>query len=245
MTGVPGIRGVDVSSWQHPRGEEIDWHAVADAGYRFAIVKATQGVGYVNPWLARDLDDAFAAGLFLGAYHFFEAGVDAAEQARFMVHALMGRHLEVHAWLDYEVPVTNGFAAAAEVRTFLDAARDGRPGTGLYVDGYTHGVLAEAHLEFPLVWFADPSGAAPPAGAAMVQTSWGEAVAGVPDGCDVDELRRVRGINLPTVPKPPARACDVTAVQRAVRDATDPAEPSEVSERSGSADRPSGAEAAV
>ena len=75
MSGA--VKGVDVSSWQHPGQAEIDWHAVADDGYTFALVKATQGTNYVNNWLSRDLDDARSAGLLLGAYHYLEANVTA------------------------------------------------------------------------------------------------------------------------------------------------------------------------
>ena len=96
-------KGVDVSTWNHADNEPIDWHKVAQAGYTFAIIKATQGDGYVNPWLRRDYDDAFAAGLLVGAYHFYDASVEATKQAEHFVGCLIGMKLEIHAWLDLEV----------------------------------------------------------------------------------------------------------------------------------------------
>ena len=51
--------GPDVSSYQHPHptsahphGQPINWVAVKNAGKDFAIVKATEGTGYVNPYFA-------------------------------------------------------------------------------------------------------------------------------------------------------------------------------------------------
>ena len=38
------MKGIDVSSNQHPANKPIDWFAVADAGYGFAIVKALAAV---------------------------------------------------------------------------------------------------------------------------------------------------------------------------------------------------------
>jgi hypothetical protein len=60
------LEGVDVSNWQG----NIDWNKVAGAGKRFAFVKATEGVDYVDPFYSQNHDEALAAGLGLGAYHF-------------------------------------------------------------------------------------------------------------------------------------------------------------------------------
>src|SRR5689334_20011263 len=38
-----GALGVDVADHQHPHGAAIDWSQVADAGYKFAFIKATEG----------------------------------------------------------------------------------------------------------------------------------------------------------------------------------------------------------
>lgn len=57
--------GVDVSE----RHGEVDWEAVADAGYRFAAVKATEGTVVANPRFTGQFDGAHAAGLVRGAYH--------------------------------------------------------------------------------------------------------------------------------------------------------------------------------
>lgn len=66
------IHGIDVSAYQQPpfTVARIDWPAVAASGKRFAIIKATEGSRYVNPHFARDRDQARAAGLITGGYHF-------------------------------------------------------------------------------------------------------------------------------------------------------------------------------
>src|SRR4051812_44288131 len=64
------IDGPDVASYQHPYGQRIAWHKVKASGHEFAIVKATEGGYYRNPWFRRDYRGARAAGLARGAYHF-------------------------------------------------------------------------------------------------------------------------------------------------------------------------------
>lgn len=73
--------GVDVSLWQHPGGNPIDWQQVRLAGNSFAIVKATEGLGYVNPHFAEDSAAAAEAGLIVGSYHMGRAHESAALQA--------------------------------------------------------------------------------------------------------------------------------------------------------------------
>lgn len=60
------IPGIDVSSYQ----VDTDWRTVARCGQQFAFIKATEGVGYVNPQFARDRQGATDAGLAVGFYHF-------------------------------------------------------------------------------------------------------------------------------------------------------------------------------
>lgn len=72
MTDVPVIGKpapfiVDVSSNQvHP----IDWIAVKEAGCVGVIVKATQGLHYVNPFFEEDVKSCVALSLPVMAYHF-------------------------------------------------------------------------------------------------------------------------------------------------------------------------------
>jgi GH25 family lysozyme M1 (1,4-beta-N-acetylmuramidase) len=64
--GAGPRHGDDVSSHQGT----VDWGAVAAAGAAFAYAKATEGTGYVNPFLHGQYNGAKGAGLYAGAYHF-------------------------------------------------------------------------------------------------------------------------------------------------------------------------------
>ena len=60
------LPGIDVSHHQNA----IDWAQVAGSGIRFAIAKASEGTGYVDPLFSTNRADAMAAGITFGAYHF-------------------------------------------------------------------------------------------------------------------------------------------------------------------------------
>ncbi|HKN63607.1 MAG TPA: GH25 family lysozyme [Gaiellaceae bacterium] len=59
-------KGVDVSSWNGA----INWSKVADAGYRFAFSKATEGTSYNDKNFTTNRNGSEGAGLSFGAYHF-------------------------------------------------------------------------------------------------------------------------------------------------------------------------------
>ena len=79
------IEGIDVSNHQG----HIDWAAVADAGKAFAFMKATEGLGFIDPFLALNWSQSKEHGLCRGAYHFArpELGSGAA-QAEFFLSTL-------------------------------------------------------------------------------------------------------------------------------------------------------------
>jgi len=67
------INGIDVSKWQ----SEVKWDQVASdrPDIRFAIVKASEGVGYTDPRFSENWEGAKQAGLIRGAYHFARVSV--------------------------------------------------------------------------------------------------------------------------------------------------------------------------
>src|SRR5260370_38115555 len=75
MANTPGTAtaapsGPDVSSWQHVDGRFIDWFAGRRAGHDFAMVKATEGLNYVNPFFLQDSVLMRTAGIARGTYHY-------------------------------------------------------------------------------------------------------------------------------------------------------------------------------
>ncbi|QIM21583.1 lysozyme M1 (1,4-beta-N-acetylmuramidase) [Phycicoccus sp. HDW14] len=69
--------GVDVSAHQG----DIDWAAVAGDGIDAAYVKASEGATFADDRFAANWAGARAAGLEVGAYHFFTLCKDGDEQA--------------------------------------------------------------------------------------------------------------------------------------------------------------------
>ncbi|MGC0366693.1 lysozyme [Rhodococcus sp. 27YEA15] len=79
--------GPDVSSWQHVDGTGIDWAQVRASGHQFAMVKATEGLGYVNPYFVQDCLLMRAAGVSRGAYHY--ADVRQSPEAQAALYSLV------------------------------------------------------------------------------------------------------------------------------------------------------------
>ena len=71
------VRGVDVSHYQG----KIDWPRIAEQDMRFAFIKATEGSSLVDDCFAENWEQARAAGLYTGAYHFFSFDSAAETQA--------------------------------------------------------------------------------------------------------------------------------------------------------------------
>lgn len=61
------VFGVDVSSYQG----KVDWPTLAAQGVEFAFCKATEGSGHADPTFQENWAGAQAAGVLVGAYHFF------------------------------------------------------------------------------------------------------------------------------------------------------------------------------
>lgn len=84
------VRGPDVASWQHPGGSPIDWFAVRNAGHDFAMVKATEGLDYFNPYFVQDCLAMRVAGVARGAYHYADPTLSPEAQAVFYATAVLG-----------------------------------------------------------------------------------------------------------------------------------------------------------
>ncbi len=71
------VRGVDVSHYQG----DIDFSLIAKQGISFVFIKATEGSGTADERFAANWDNARAAGLLTGAYHFYSFESAAETQA--------------------------------------------------------------------------------------------------------------------------------------------------------------------
>jgi len=64
--GAAYLPGIDVSNYQ----ASMNWTAVKNAGVKYAFVKATEGVDYVDPSFANHMANAKSRGILVGTYHF-------------------------------------------------------------------------------------------------------------------------------------------------------------------------------
>lgn len=68
--------GVDVSRHQGA----IDWRSARASGIEWAYIKATEGIGYVDPKVDQHLTGARSAGLVTGLYHFARPDTNSGTQ---------------------------------------------------------------------------------------------------------------------------------------------------------------------
>jgi GH25 family lysozyme M1 (1,4-beta-N-acetylmuramidase) len=84
------VPGIDVSRWQG----DINWTAVKNAGVEFAFCKATEGVDFVDIKFLQNMNNASAAGVYIGPYHFARINsnvsnpLDAVSEAHDFVDAI-------------------------------------------------------------------------------------------------------------------------------------------------------------
>ncbi len=112
------LRGIDVS---HHQGA-IDWTKVAGDEVAFAYLKASEGGGHRDRQFARNWREARAAGLAVGAYHFFTFCRPGADQAANFLAAVPAAPDALPPAVDLEFGGNCGrVPAGAAMRRELDA----------------------------------------------------------------------------------------------------------------------------
>lgn len=94
------VRGIDISAHNGMMNLEA---AKAD-GIDFAFIKASEGDQYGDPNFALNYDKATAAGMKVGAYHFFRFDVDGVPQALNLLKRVGARPLDLGLVIDVEQP---------------------------------------------------------------------------------------------------------------------------------------------
>lgn len=94
MAAEPALQGIDVSAWQP------SWVTSAVPA-DFAIVKATQGTGYVNPNMTAQVNGALATGKKAGVYHYASGG-NCVSEADYFVNTVRPWLRRVVLALDWE-----------------------------------------------------------------------------------------------------------------------------------------------
>ena len=150
------IHGIDVSGYQG----RPDWKAVVEGGADFAIVKLTEGNGYVNPHAAAQVDGALEVGLLVCGYHYARPnGPNWAADARDEADKMMTRAGSLFCFLDVErnepltaqeIPLWRAWCYA--FRTHCQEA--GHPVGWYSYSPFTAALGLEASWETTLLWLA-------------------------------------------------------------------------------------------
>lgn len=155
--------GPDVSRWQHPNGKAISWSKVKQAGNSFAVIKASEGSSYTNPWYAKDVAGARSARLVVGAYHYARptsSMSSAVSQARYFASVIGDVRTSGTLPPILDLETTGGLSAGQLVtwaQVFTETVREltGRtPVVYTYVSFWSsHMAGTNAFTRFPL-WLA-------------------------------------------------------------------------------------------
>jgi lysozyme len=117
------IHGIDVSKYQN----RIDWDEVRamnvdDVTIGFTFIKATEGLGNVDPLFVRNWKQAKQAGIARGAYHFFYATKSGSAQASNFINTVTLEDGDLPPVLDVEgIYGVSPDKLRKEVTAFLDA----------------------------------------------------------------------------------------------------------------------------
>jgi GH25 family lysozyme M1 (1,4-beta-N-acetylmuramidase) len=204
------IGGADISHYQGA----IDWAAYAAAN-QFVIIKATEGVGHVDPNFAANRAGAHAAGLgFVGLYHFAAPGIDSAsDEARHFLATVGPLQPGEKLFLDIEVNKAGLNAQqlgmwAATFMTIINAATAAMQGIYSYGPFLDHMDLTTVR-PLALLWIAGYTANEPEARGWARATFWQYTdkadVAGIAHPCDrsvffSDQLADLAALTATVVP---------------------------------------------
>ena len=108
------VAGIDVSK----HNGEIDFKQVCDDDYQFVFIKASEGKTYKDDAFETNFKAARAAGLKVGAYHFFRKNRTGQEQADNLLAVVEGKPLDLPLVIDLEDDWGNG--ATVSRQTAID-----------------------------------------------------------------------------------------------------------------------------
>lgn len=155
--GAVVTKGLDVSTYD----AVIDFTEVKAAGFEFVVAKCTEGATIADRFYLRNKQEAKAAGLLFGAYHFFRPGTDAKRQAEnFLGNAQLEKG-ELQPMFDWEV--SQGPGDIQKAQTWLDEV-ERACGKKPFIYGPPYMLndlrLPESFKEYPL-WVANYGVSAP------------------------------------------------------------------------------------
>lgn len=211
--GAVTDEGIDVSAYQG----EIDFERVRAAGKTAVYIRASLGTDYTDPRMEENYENARAAGLRVGFYHYVTArnASEAAREARFFVDRLRGKAFELRPAMDFERFEGISDAEANEIaRVFLETLeQESGKKAVIYTGAYRARTLWDRELaeKYPL-WAADYGAALPeyndkwPGWVGFQYDDRGR-VSGISGNVDLDRftegIRLSDGSAVPGTPSPP------------------------------------------
>lgn len=111
------VKGIDVSRWQ----PDFDFANAKANGMEFAFIKASEGTTLKDKSFDRHREKALAAGMMVGAYHFYRPKSDPKAQAKFFC-SIIGdlRPGELPPVLDLEAKEGNQSKLATDAKIFCE-----------------------------------------------------------------------------------------------------------------------------
>ena len=93
------FKGIDVSV----HNGDINWGDVKNSDIKVVIIKATEGINFVDKMLENHYKGANSVGMNIGFYHFMSEKTDPKGQARDFWNAIKDKKFNVLPCLDIEV----------------------------------------------------------------------------------------------------------------------------------------------
>ena len=152
------VRGVDVSHYQG----DIHWPTLARQDVRFAYIKATEGSGSRDERFPENWQNARAAGLKVGAYHFFSFDSSGAAQAENFMGTVpvepdaLPPAIDVEGYGSHRFRLPDADAVLPEITAMVDALREayGRPPV-IYCNRAVYRKYIMGRFADCPVWFRD------------------------------------------------------------------------------------------
>lgn len=196
MSTPQPLTGIDVSHYQ----SNINWPEVATNPVGFAMMKATQGTGFVDPMFQANWKEANAAGIRTGAYHYFMPEKSFLDQAQLLLDQLAAVRYDPAKDLPpaIDCEVTDGVSNAALTFALASLVNILQRQLGvkpmIYTSpGFWNGIGNPDFSECPL-WIAEYTNASEPAvpstwsGYAIWQYSQSGSVNGIEGPVDLNRL---------------------------------------------------------
>lgn len=92
------MRGIDISV----HNGTIDFNRVKEAGIAAVIIKATEGMSYVDPRLEEHYNGVRGKGIKIGFYHFMSEKTDPEGQAVDFLNSIKNKNFDIYPVLDIE-----------------------------------------------------------------------------------------------------------------------------------------------